>query len=331
MCIHTWNLACMYGVATISRLLKIIGLFAEYHLFYRALLQKRPIILRSLLIIATPYECIHTLYLTCLYYRVRRPTGCLKLQVIFRKRATSYRALLRKMTCTGKASYGSSLPCSVFPLWTWHKRVNVCMNVYYERMYECIHMLHLHVLLYSHMNVCMSKFACCTYLYECIHIWMYVVVHTHFVPNMYVWMYVKVYTMNICMNVFTCCTYMYGYIHIWTCVVVYSHSVPDKYVRMYVKTYTMNICMSVFTCCTYTYRCIHIWMYACVFTHFVLNTYIWVYSHVVPICVRFAYECMHACLHTLYLTRIYECIHMLYLYVWDSHMNVCMRVYTLCN
>ena len=29
--------------------------FAEYHLFYRALLQKRPIILRSLLIVATPY------------------------------------------------------------------------------------------------------------------------------------------------------------------------------------------------------------------------------------------------------------------------------------
>jgi len=29
--------------------------FAEYTLFYRALLQKRPIILRSLLIVATPY------------------------------------------------------------------------------------------------------------------------------------------------------------------------------------------------------------------------------------------------------------------------------------
>jgi len=42
--------------------------FAEYHLFYRALLQKRPIILRSLLIVATPYkdvkqEIVHTLLL----------------------------------------------------------------------------------------------------------------------------------------------------------------------------------------------------------------------------------------------------------------------------
>jgi len=38
----------------------------------------------------------------------RRPIGCLKLQVIFRKRATNYRALLRKMTCKDTASYGSS-------------------------------------------------------------------------------------------------------------------------------------------------------------------------------------------------------------------------------
>jgi len=38
-----WAVWC-YGVATISRLHKIIGLFAEYSLFYRALLQKRPII-----------------------------------------------------------------------------------------------------------------------------------------------------------------------------------------------------------------------------------------------------------------------------------------------
>jgi len=85
-----------YGVATISRLLKILGLFcrissllqgsfaeetynfkapthrshpirgvvalklyvsfAEYSLLYRVLLQKRPIILGSLLVVATPYH-----------------------------------------------------------------------------------------------------------------------------------------------------------------------------------------------------------------------------------------------------------------------------------
>ena len=38
----------------------------------------------------------------------QRPIGCLKVQVIFRKRATNYKALLRKMTFKDKASYGSS-------------------------------------------------------------------------------------------------------------------------------------------------------------------------------------------------------------------------------
>ena len=42
----------------------------------------------------------------------QRPIGCLKLQVIFRKRATNYRALLRKITYKDKAFYGSSSPCS---------------------------------------------------------------------------------------------------------------------------------------------------------------------------------------------------------------------------
>jgi len=41
-----------YGVATINRLLKLS--FVEYRLFYRALLQKRPVILRGLLMVATP-------------------------------------------------------------------------------------------------------------------------------------------------------------------------------------------------------------------------------------------------------------------------------------
>jgi len=39
--------------------------FAEYRLFYRALLQKRPIIWRSLLIVATPYESGLWLHITC--------------------------------------------------------------------------------------------------------------------------------------------------------------------------------------------------------------------------------------------------------------------------
>jgi len=37
----------------------------------------------------------------------QRPLGCPKLQIIFRKRAINYRALLRKMTYEDKASYNS--------------------------------------------------------------------------------------------------------------------------------------------------------------------------------------------------------------------------------
>jgi len=47
----------------------------------------------------------------------RRPIGCLKLQFIFRKRATNYRALLRKMTYKDKASYGSSPICIFRLIW----------------------------------------------------------------------------------------------------------------------------------------------------------------------------------------------------------------------
>ena len=39
--------------------LKLLVSFAEYSLYYRALLQKRPLILRSLLIVAIPYVCVY--------------------------------------------------------------------------------------------------------------------------------------------------------------------------------------------------------------------------------------------------------------------------------
>ena len=43
----------------------------------------------------------------------RRLIGCLQLQVIFRRRATNYRAFLRKMTYKDKASYAASPSCTV--------------------------------------------------------------------------------------------------------------------------------------------------------------------------------------------------------------------------
>ena len=43
----------------------------------------------------------------------RRRIGYFKLQVIFRKKAIDYRALLRKMTYKDKASCDSTPPCSM--------------------------------------------------------------------------------------------------------------------------------------------------------------------------------------------------------------------------
>jgi len=56
----------------------------------------------------------------------RRPIECLKLQVIFRQRATDYRAFLRKTTYKNKASYDSTPPCrSLISL----MRVAACCSV----------------------------------------------------------------------------------------------------------------------------------------------------------------------------------------------------------
>ena len=59
MNLHTFNTNLSIHAMGWLRLigsLKLKVSFTEYSLFDRALLQKRPIILRSLLIVATPYE-----------------------------------------------------------------------------------------------------------------------------------------------------------------------------------------------------------------------------------------------------------------------------------
>ena len=84
--------------------LKIQISFAEYRLFYRALLQK-----------TIKWNILHDeTHPNDTYSNTgwRRPIGCLKLHIIFRKRATNYRALLQKTTYKDKASYGSLPLCN---------------------------------------------------------------------------------------------------------------------------------------------------------------------------------------------------------------------------
>jgi len=109
--------------------LKLYVSFAEYRLFYRALSQKRPIILRSLLIEATPYHSIPTMSWHIHAYTManswvwhalstdwlffwgigwRRVTGCLIFIGHFRKRAIS--GSFAKNDLQLKASCGFSPP-----------------------------------------------------------------------------------------------------------------------------------------------------------------------------------------------------------------------------
>jgi len=71
----------------------------------------------------------------------RRLIGSPKLQLIFHKRATKYRALLRKMTYKDKGSYGSSPPCIhmfMYKICTFF----IWVNIYY--LYICV--------IHKHMN-----------------------------------------------------------------------------------------------------------------------------------------------------------------------------------
>jgi len=49
---------CAYGVATLSKIVELQVSFAEYSFFYRALLQKRVVVLSMLWTVATPYRGI---------------------------------------------------------------------------------------------------------------------------------------------------------------------------------------------------------------------------------------------------------------------------------
>ena len=68
--------------------------------------------------LSTPFRSLSKMYIQyvctplCLSTGLRRLIGCLKLQVIFRKRVTNYRAVLQKITSRNKASYDSTPPCT---------------------------------------------------------------------------------------------------------------------------------------------------------------------------------------------------------------------------
>ena len=111
----------------------------------------------------------------------RRPIGCLKLQVIFRKRATNHRALLRKMTYKDKASYDSLPPCTCTKPKTAAVADSVMEFYIYMYIYEYIFIyMYIHVYMYTCVHIYIWKYM---YVCMCIHIYIYMCVfmctHTH--------------------------------------------------------------------------------------------------------------------------------------------------------
>ena len=133
------------------------------------ILQKRLIILWSLLIEATPQYCSSTqVYLSNISYTSvmkiqmyqvyihgtgwRRLIGSLELQIIFHQRATKYRSLLRKMSQMG--SYESSPPCIYMELQFYQyrcmifKHYNCISNVlviYHSCIYSAVSVIYLYI------------------------------------------------------------------------------------------------------------------------------------------------------------------------------------------
>ena len=105
----------------------------------------------------------------------RRLIGSPKLQIIFHKRATKYRALLLKMTCKDKGSYESSPPCIMIHLYVWHSVI----HAYDMDAFVCVAWL-IHMCDMTHLCVWHDACICVTWLYTYVVSWhMHVCDMTH--------------------------------------------------------------------------------------------------------------------------------------------------------
>jgi len=130
------------------------------------------------------YLCVHS------DTGLQRPTGLHKLQVIFRKRVTNCRALLRKMTSKDKALCGFSPPCAS----------NATIHVY-----VCIYMSHI----CTHLWI---------YIYMYVYTYIYVFIYIHICIYTYIWIHIYTYVYSVCRYLYVCMyIYMYVYINIYLC------------------------------------------------------------------------------------------------------------------
>jgi len=116
----------------------------------------------------------------------RRLTGCLKLQIIFRERATNHRALLRKMTYADKASYDSTPHETEWLQW-------VMWFVFVTRM----------------------SASCRTYKWGSSHLWVSHVTHINEPSHTYEWVMSHIWMSHVSHMNLSCHTYERVTSHIW--------------------------------------------------------------------------------------------------------------------
>ena len=179
------------------------------------------------------YQCIHTEHQDT---GQRRSIGCLRLQVMFRKRATNYRALLRKTTYKDKASYDFTPHCNN------QDPQRMCIYIY---MPMCIHKytyiqkaLKTAMRPLRYVQICINP-----YSYTCTYLYTYTCIHTEHTqgnnpgdPR----------NMRICICTYTdmhifLFIYMYThtYIHTGTHKCIHAHPTLNIYlfVQLYIHTY----------------------------------------------------------------------------------------------
>jgi len=157
----------------------------------------------------------------CTYTGWRRPIGCLKLQVIFRKRATTYRALLRGMTSKDKASYGFLLP------FTWLLCGKGTRKEEQTYMYMCLYIyVCIYVCEYIHIRDPQGKMSSDVCMCICTRIYFYE------------YKYIQTRDLQTCK---VRCPMVYVYVCICTC--TYSYICMYMYIYIYIYRY---VC--IYTC-----------------------------------------------------------------------------------
>jgi len=177
--------------------------------------------------------CTHII---CAFSRVYTHTGwprligSPKLQIIFHKKATKYRPLLRKMTYKDKGSYESSPPCNWMHMWRvciWN--VSLCIL---DRRIICHYVRIICVTQLNDMtrsyrtyqsvvsHVCMSyvtqrKESCHTYEKVVSHIWMSHVIHMNESCHTYEGVMSQICMSRVTHMYESCHTYEWVMSHIW--------------------------------------------------------------------------------------------------------------------